>query len=465
MTTDKNPRSRVGLRFRGGTAVALLPLAVFLAGVTWLGLSGAPDERGFWPILLAALTVGTAAARDRNRYVEAVLAGMSRPIVMLMVAAWMLAGVLASVLTAGGFVQALVRTAEVSGLSGGALVGAAFVISALVSTATGTSLGTLLLCAPVLYPAGVAQGAGPVWLIGAILGGATFGDNVSPVSDTTIASASSQDAEVGAVVRSRLKYALPAGALALAAYVILGASGGSPISPALVSSETGLGALVLGLGPVVAFILLLRREHLVTALMAGSAVSIAVALSTSWLSPSDLLRIDADAFGARGVILEGMERGVGISIFTILLMGLVGGFEATGLLERWIEALRSRVSTPAQAERRIVGATSLAVLLTTHSVVAILAVGELARRLGQSAGVAADRRANLMDLTVCTYPFLLPFFIPTVLAANLTASGEGAGVPSVSAFQAGLANLHSWGLLAILVLAVGLGYGRGRPEP
>ena len=102
---------------------------------------------------------------------------------------------------------------------------------------------------------------------------------------------------------------------------------------------------------------------------------------------------------------------------------------------------------------------SAAVLLTTHSVVAILAVGPLTREAGASFGLGPYRRANLLDTTVCTWPFLLPWFIPTILAASLTASVDA---PRLSALQIGLANLHSWALLAMVAMAVMLGYGRRR---
>ena len=147
------------LRFYGGTAGALAPFAVFLAGVAWLGLSGAPDERGFWPVLLAALALGLILASDRRVYAETVIAGMSRPIVMLMVMAWILAGVLGAVMNASGFVEALIWVAAQVGVRGAGFVVASFLVAGVVSTATGTSLGTILLCAPLLYPAGGLLGA------------------------------------------------------------------------------------------------------------------------------------------------------------------------------------------------------------------------------------------------------------------------------------------------------------------
>ncbi|MGB5399808.1 MAG: Na+/H+ antiporter NhaC family protein, partial [Thermoanaerobaculia bacterium] len=177
------------LQFRGGWFGALVPFLVFLVGVAWLGLSGAPDEHGFWPILLVALIVAMLLAEDRGAWAETVIHGMSQPIVLLMIMAWLLAGVLASLMNASGFVESLVWVAGKLGLHGGGYTAAAFLISCLVATATGTSLGTIILCAPLLYPAAAGLGTDPVILMGAILGGATFGDNISPVSDTTIASA------------------------------------------------------------------------------------------------------------------------------------------------------------------------------------------------------------------------------------------------------------------------------------
>ena len=97
--------AHVPLRFRGGTVGALAPFGVFLTGVTWLALSGAPDERGFWPVLLAALTAGLLLARDRHAYAEAALGGMSQRIVVLMIMAWLLAGVLGALMNASGFVD------------------------------------------------------------------------------------------------------------------------------------------------------------------------------------------------------------------------------------------------------------------------------------------------------------------------------------------------------------------------
>ncbi|NIM00112.1 MAG: hypothetical protein GTN89_04235 [Acidobacteria bacterium] len=447
------------LEFRFGTAGILAPVVLFLAGVIWLGLAGAPDERGFWPVLLAALALGLTLARDRRAYAEAAVAGAARPIVLLMIFAWMLAGVMAELMNASGFVETLVATASAAGLSGGMFVATAFLICCAVSTSTGTSLGTILLCAPLLYPAAGDLAADPRMLIGAILAGATFGDNISPVSDTTIASATTQGAEMGQVVRSRLRYALPAGVFALLAFLGFGAGSAPDTSLAgIVRPDADpLGWLLLA-APVLVVAMLLRGRHLIEGLFAGSVATIAIGLLTGRLQTGQLMYLDLEQFTAKGLIVSGVERAVGVSVFTILLMALVAGLEASGLLERWMTTAGRRVRSARGAELSIFGITSACVLLTTHAVVAILTVGGVARRLGERFAVGANRRANLLDLTVSTYPFVLPWFIPTVLAAGMT--GQAEGVPRLAVTQVGLFNFHSWALFAIALIAMITGWGR-----
>ncbi|MGB5816084.1 MAG: Na+/H+ antiporter NhaC family protein [Thermoanaerobaculia bacterium] len=459
-TATQSPRH---LDFRGGAAGALAPFVFFLLGVVWLGLSGAPDERGFWPILVAALTLAMLLARDRRQWADTVIAGMSQPIVLLMIMAWLLAGVLAALMNGSGFVEALVWLAGSLGLTGGGFVAAAFLICCLVSTATGTSLGTIILCAPLLYPAAGVLAADPVILMGAILGGATFGDNISPVSDTTIASATTQGADMGGVVRSRMRYALPAAAVALVLYMILGGSSQTAASgPGVASSSVAGGpqALPMLLAPLLVVVLLIKKRHLLEGLLTGILAAVVLGLVLGLLQPTQILRLDLDNFTARGLVIDGMERGIGVSIFTILLVGLVVGLEASGVLARLIDATGGRARTVRGAELWIFATVSLAVLLTTHSVVAILAVGRFTREAGERFGLSAYRRANLLDTTVCTYPFIVPYCIPTVLAASTTAAGEAVGLPRLSPLTIGLVNFHSWALLAVVLIAVFTGYGR-----
>lgn len=455
----QNPSSEVRLQYYGGLLGAFAPFLLFLLGVAWLGLNGAPGEKGFWPILIGALALGMMLARDRKAYADATIGGMSQPIVMIMIMAWLLAGMLAALMQASGFVDALVWLAGTRGVAGGAFVAACFLICSLVSTATGTSLGTIVLCGPLLYPAGGPLQADPVILLGAILGGATFGDNISPVSDTTIASASTQNADMGGVVRSRLRYALPAGLIALIAYTLLGGLGGEGATTITLAGRDPAGLPMLAV-PVLVIGLLLARRHLLEGLFAGIAAAAVLGLVLNRWSWGDLMAIQPEQYTATGILLQGMERGIGISIFTLLIMGLTGGLTATGLLDDLIKYTEARTKNVRSAESWIFIAVSAAVLVTTHAVVAILTIGPLATKAGKDYGIGAYRRANLLDTTVCTYPFLLPYFIPTILAASITRDHGVAAMPVLTAWDAGIANIYSWLLLVVVILAIITGYGR-----
>jgi len=333
-----------------------------------------------------------------------------------------------------------------------------------VSTSTGTSFGTILVCGPLLYPAGASLGADPTLLAGAILGGATFGDSISPVSDTTIASAGTQGADIGGVVRSRLKYVLPAAAVALVAFGTLGGGSVRAASAATAPAASPAGLPMLAV-PALAIGLLLRGRHLLEGLLTGVAAGLGLGLLLGLLRPDQVLYLDRDSFAARGVLVEGMERGVGVTVFTLLLVGLVAGLEATGALTRLVEFARRHARSPRGAEVWIVAAVSGAVLLTTHSVVAMLASGPFARETGERYGLSAYRRANLLDLTVCIYPFLLPYFLPTILTASATAAGVPFGLPRLTPLAAGLANFYSWALAAMTLVAILAGYGREETPP
>jgi Na+/H+ antiporter NhaC len=307
-------------------------------------------------------------------------------------------------------------------------------------------------------------GAHLATLAGAIIGGATFGDCIAPISDTTIASAVSQEADIIGTVRSRLKYVIPAAFVAVLFYALSAGLRSGPAaenSAELTGSPKGLPMLVV---PVVIIVLLLKKKHLLHGLLAGLVVGVVLGLSLSILPSDRLLSLDLKSFSAQSFVIDGINRAVGISFFTILLMGLVGTLKASGLLDRLVAFSAGRSHTLRHAEAWIAGSVGAAVLLTCHSIVAILTVGEFARETGEKTGLHRYRRANLLSLVVCTFPFLLPYFIPVILMANTTSSGEAYGISPVSPLQTGLHNFMSWALLAAVLFAVISGYGRHSDE-
>ncbi len=448
------------ISYFGGPAGAVVPFIVFVAGVVVIALSGAPDERGFWPVLILALILGLILARNRRAFCETVIEGMSQPIVMIMISAWMMASVIGILMQNTGFVEALIWVAGRLHLEAAAFVVAAFIICCIVSVSTGTSFGTILICGPILYPAGVLVGAPSAMLAGAILGGATFGDCIAPISDTTIASALSQKADIGGTVRSRLKYVLPAAGLVLFVYILIAMTKSTEIHDEVFQTEGSPRGLPMILVPLAIIFLLLWGRHLLEGLLSGLLLGVVLGLTLGLLQPARILSLDTAHFKVNSFIIEGIERAVGISFFTILLMGLVATLTASGILQKMVDFSLEKSRTVKSAEAWITGSVSAAVLLTCHSIVAILTVGEFSRLIGEKKGIHRYRRANLLSLSVSIYPFILPYFIPVILMASTTASGAPYGMSPVSPLQTGLHNFFSWAVLLVLFVALVFGYGR-----
>jgi len=425
------------LTFYGGLLGAIFPFFLFVGGVISIALSGAPDEKGFWP-------------------------GMSQEIVMIMITAWILASIIGVLMTATGFVEALTWMAAQLHLSGEGMVVSTFLICCLVSLSTGSSFATILICSPLLYPAGGLLGAHLPTLAGAILGGATFGDFIAPISDTTIASSLSQKAEIGPTVRSRIKYIIPVFIVSVIGYFISATlSSQQAIQPTseLTGSPKGLPMLIV---PILIIYLFLKGKHLLHGLLYGLMVGVVIGLVFGLLPYDRLFSLDLDNFVAKSFVIDGINRAVGLSFFTILLMGLVAALKASGLMERLVAFAEKNSSKQSHAEGWMAGTVGAAVLLTTHSIVAILMVAEFANSTGKKMGVLPQRRANILSLVVCVFPFLLPYFIPVILMANTTNAGAELGIPTVSPLETGLHNFVAWGLLGMAILVVGFGFGRNR---
>ena len=447
-------QSQEKLEFFGGIGGAILPFIIFVVGVISIALSGAPDERGFWPILILALGVSLLLAKDKQSFSQTVIKGMSEEIVMIMITAWMMASIIGVLMTATGFVEALTWISSQLHLSGAGFVAATFLICCIVSLSTGSSFATILICGPILYPSGGLLGAHLPTLAGAIIGGATFGDFIAPISDTTIASALSQKAEIGPTVKSRIKYMSPVVLIALIAYFLSAYFQGESLGSQennLMGSPNGLPMLLV---PALIIYLFLKGKHLLHGLLMGLLFGTVLGLITGLLPLEKLLSLDLENFTARSFVIDGINRAVGISFFTILLLGLVATLKASGIIEKLVEFASTHSKNQRQAESWIAGTVGAAVLLTTHSIVAILMVSEFANKTGEKMAIQPIRRANIMSMVVCVFPFLLPYFIPVILMANTTLSGEEFGVAAVPPLEAGMFNFVAWGLLVVVLASL-----------
>jgi Na+/H+ antiporter NhaC len=369
---------------------------------------------------------------------------------MVMLTAWMLASTIGVLMSETGFVNALLWVANQLHFSAAGFTAVTFIICCIISLSTGSSFATILIGGPLLYPAGGLLGADLPILAGAILAGATFGDFFAPISDTTIASALSQDATIGPTVKSRLKYILPLAIIVLPIYYFLSKANSGGVTPGekLAGDPSGLPMLLI---PVFVIFLFLKGKHLLHGLLLGLLAGVILGFVTGLLPSTKILSLDLENFRAQSFIIEGINRATGISFFTILLMGLVETLKGSGIIDSLVSWAAKHSNSPRQAESWIAFAGSLAVLLTTHSIVAILMVAEFARQTGEKQGITPIRRANILSMVVCVFPFLFPYFIPVILMANTTNSGKSFGIEQVSPLQAGMHNFISWGLAIITI--------------
>ncbi|WP_202923566.1 Na+/H+ antiporter NhaC family protein [Pseudoxanthomonas mexicana] len=207
------------------SALALTPLLLFLALFFGAGMyyTAQGEAMGFYQLrapvaILPALALGVWLARRRGVPAQqTLLQGMGDGNVMLMCLIFLLAGAFATVSKAIGAVDAVVALG-LGALPGGLILPGLFLVAAFVSLSIGTSMGTLAAVVPIALGVADAAGLDRVLVTSAVLGGAMFGDNLSIISDTTIAATRSQGAEMRDKFRENFRIALPA---AIATIVLL----------------------------------------------------------------------------------------------------------------------------------------------------------------------------------------------------------------------------------------------------
>lgn len=218
------------IEFYGGYKMALIPMLVFIVFcilffvVFKVFSMEALAMGGFIGII-----VGSFLSKNWKEYWEAVIDGVAVPTNGVLIMILFVVGIFTNLMAKSGVAEGFVWLGSNLGLTGGIFTAFTFVATCIISTATGTSIGTLFSAFPILFPSGILLGANPAVLAGAILSGAIFGDNLAPVSDTTIVSASTQSytqkegyAEIGGVVATRFKYAIISACIALMLFFIFG---------------------------------------------------------------------------------------------------------------------------------------------------------------------------------------------------------------------------------------------------
>ncbi len=447
------------LEFRFGMATLLIPFLIMFGGIIILALSGKAFPMAFWLPTLLALFAALLLAKKPKQCAEAMIRGMANEMVAIMLMAWFMAGIIAQLLKTSGLIDSLVWLCVKVGLSGGWFPVVVFIIGCILSTSTGTALGTVIALAPVLGPVGLALGCNMPVLLGAIVGGSYFGDNIAPVSDTTIASAYTQGVEVAAVVKSRLKYAIVAGAGAILLFIIFGNMGTTAGAAADITSLTPTALIMLAV-PILLIVMMFTGANLVVALMTSGFVGIVLALVMKFITFQDVMFVNLDTFAVEGIIASGIENMMDIAVFAFLLMGLIQLLNESGLLQWLIDKLSKMAKSPRSAELWVAIINIILNILTVASTIVIVMEGPVAKKLlvGKY-NITPSHSANMLDAVAAGAMCLIPYGFAPLLAVMFC------GATGVSAFSVCLNSYYGYTLLIVMFVAILTGWGRKFVSP
>lgn len=446
------------LEFYGGTIGLIIPFVVMFAGIIAIALKGWAMPMAFWVPALAGMVVLLCFSKKPSHTAEVMVEGMSQPMVSIMIIAWFLAGIVAQIMKSSGLVDGLIWVSLKSGLKGAFFPAITFICGSILSTATGTALGTVITLTPIMYPVGVSLGANPAVMAASIVSAAYFGDNIAPVSDTTIASAFSQGVEVSSVVRSRLKYAISAAVIALIGFIAFGGGGTANATAIDIAKYSPKGLIMLIIPPLL-IVLMYKGVHLLVALSSASVIGIILGCITGLIKVPDLLIVDMNSFSVGGIIVDGVNSLIDIAVFAMFLMSLVHVLEVYGFFEILINKLARFTKSDTSSEFTVALICILLNILTVASTVVIVIEGPIAKKIMvEERKILPQRGANILDAISASLMCLIPYSFGPLLAF-MFAGSSGVGV-NFSAVQVALYSFHGWALLLVMVVAMITGWGR-----
>ena len=455
------------LRFFGGRVGAAVPLLFFVIWAISISVAGAPSEHGLILGMVIGLTLGMLLCRSSwGDYANAIFAGMANPVATVTIIAWFWAGMFAQVLRVGGLVDGLVWLGGESDATGGFFVGATFVLSATFGTAVGTGYGTAVAFCTLMYPAGVVLGADPVWLFAAILSGAAFGDNLAPVSDTTIVSATTQETDIPGVVRSRVKYALAAAVPSVVLFTVFGGAGVEADhgrAAEMLSSSASPDGLALLVPFALVIYLALRGYHILVALTWGIITAVVFELVLGLAPFSAILYFEPATDTVGGALVDGIAGYLGLSILILLIVAGGHLMQLGGALDALIDGLkkfaRESVARAETAMWTIVFSLNAFITINTA---AEIAAGPVISRLGKRFKLHPYRRANMLDAVTSAIGYIFPWGGGVLIGYSTIRNLESQYdfVQAVPPTDVWPFVLHGWFLAAVMLIAAITGFGR-----
>ncbi|MCP8615378.1 Na+/H+ antiporter NhaC family protein [Salirhabdus salicampi] len=455
------------LEFRSGAFGAAVPLLFFVIWAITTSVLQLSSEIGLVMGAVIGLALGLFFSKSKwEDYAQGVFDGLAQPIGVIAMVAWFYAGMFAQVLQVGGLVEGLVWIGAITGLTGGLFVALTFLLAATFSTAVGTGYGTTVAFCTLMYPAGIAVGADPVMLFAAILAGAVFGDNLAPVSDTTIVSATTQDADVPGVVRSRFKYSIMAAVPTTILFAMFGAAG-TPLGDETILNEMIATTNPTGLFMLVPFgvvlILALTGNHLITSLTWGIVSAIPLILLLNLGTFGDIIRFnpESDAI-VEGALISGVSGYINMAILILLIVASAHLLRLGGTMEAITKGLVKWIKTSVRrAELAIWSIVALMNSAITINTAAEIAAAPFVRELGEKYRIHRYRRANMLDAVTSALGYIFPWGAPILLGWSTIKmmKEEYAWLPVVDPTAVFPFVFQGWLLVIVMLIAAISGWG------
>ena len=442
------------LRKRGG-GLALIPFLIFI--IIYLGagllLQAQGKEMAFYQfpsvtaMFIAVLAAFCMGKESINEKFSVFARGAANENVLTMLMIYILAGAFSTVAKAMGGVDSTVNLG-LSVIPVQLLTAGVFVISAFMGTATGTSMGTITTIVPIVVGVADRSGLSIPMLLGACVGGAMFGDNLSMISDTTIAATRTQGCELRDKFKVNFFIALPAAAITVVILLLVG-------RPETVAPMGDLSFSIVKVLPYVAVLVL-----------ALIGVNVFLTLTIGIFSAGIIGMIGGEltVFTFAQAIWDGFTGMSEIFFLALFCGGLSEMIAHNGGITWLIEKLRGMMKGNKSAQVGVAALVSLADCATANNTVAIIVSGNVARDISREYKVDPRRTASLLDVFSCVVQGIIPYGAQLLMAAALTTTTYGIAMSPVEIVPY---MWYCWILAAFGLLSIFVPYADGtcRKDP
>ena len=389
-----------------GRAIALLPIGVFL--IIFLGSGIIMGDFYAMPAIVAFL-IALAVAFVQNRglsfdeKIKVIAKGVGEENIITMSLIFLCAGGFSGAVTAAGGVDSTVNFGLSILPSGVAVVGL-FVIGCFISVSMGTSMGTIAALAPIAVGISEKTGFAMAICIGAVVCGAMFGDNLSMISDTTIAAVKTQGCEMKDKFKANFFIVLPAAVITIIIFFAITMGQNFEMAEELPYNVLQIVPYLLVLvGALIGI-------NVFVVLIGGIVVSLIVGLATGTIAVAEMFTVVGNG-------VTGMYDITVISIVVACIVSLVKEF---GGIQFILNLIRSKINGRKGAEFGIAGLALLVDCCTANYTVAIVMVGPIAKEISDEFEVDPKRSASLLDIFASVGQGIIPYGAQLLSAATLT---------------------------------------------